>query len=238
MSLLTPSGGLIYHLRAARYRSSLWAAFRAELGTWLRDSFTDQHDELLLIGPSAAHCLPIQWLRRFGRLTVVEPDPVARALLAVRVGRHFEQERRDLLLAPLLSGSSGLEAVLRRRPRASVLFCNVLGQLHFGLSDGEQLLFQARFAERIVPELVQRRWASFHDRWSLDTAVVSPRPSLRFEHRPLDEELGVSYFGSEGPAVTVLDHGTGGLFPAQLPHRYFSWQITPAALHVIEAVAG
>lgn len=85
-------------------------------------------------------------LRRFQRLTVVEPDPLARLLLQRRLDVELETERRDLLVAPLLSGRVGLE--------------------------------------------------SFHDRWSLDAAAVTPLPSLSFAEQPSDEQLGLAWVRS------------------------------------------
>jgi hypothetical protein len=87
--------------------------------------------------------------------------------------------------------------------------------------------------------LAGRRWASFHDRWSLDWDASRPAPPLvrRFAQLPSDAELGEAWFGAEGDAVTALDHGTTSLFPESLPRTYLSWHITPSALHVVEAVA-
>jgi hypothetical protein len=240
MSLLTPSGGLVYHLRALRYGQSLWAPFRTNLASWLVASQLGSAEELLLVGPSAGHCLPLAWLGRFRRLTLLEPDPVARRLLSLRLPqRGLETEQRDLLLEPLLSGRAGLDAVLARRPRAAVLFCNVLGQLHFALSDEEHQRFQAEFVRRIVPALDGRAWASFHDRWSFDLEADSALPErLAFERKPAEMTLAEAWFGADGPTVTALDHGTSQLFPEALPHHYFGWQITPGAWHVVEAVSG
>lgn len=240
MSLLTPSGGLVYHYRALRFGHHLWAPFRANLARWLAATELSNAEELLLVGPSAGHCLPLAWLGQFRRLTLLEPDPVARRWLSQLLPRpRLETEHRDLLLAPLLSGAAGLDAVLERRPRAAVLFCNVLGQLHFALSDDEHERFQAEFVRRIVPALDGRAWASFHDRWSFD---LQPDPALperlAFERRPAEATLAEAWFGAEGPTVTALDHGTSELFPEALPYRYFGWQITPAALHLVEAVSG
>lgn len=237
MSLLTPAGGLVYHLRAARY-AELWAPFRAELRRFLAQSLPN-HGQLLLVGPSAGHCLPHDWLGRFERLTLLEPDALARRWLAAKVrGPVLEVEGRDLLLAPLLEGKPGLDVVLARRPDAAVLFCNVLGQLHFALSDEQHERFQEQFRARIVPLLVGRPWASFHDRWSLDHEAAAPRAPLYFAASPGDDELARRYFGADGASVTLLDHGTSELFPAALPRRFLSWQLTPSALHVVEAVAG
>ena len=239
MSLFTPSGGLVYHARALRFREGLWTPFRDALAAWLAQHLAVA-EELILVGPSGGHCLPLAHLSRFGRLLVLEPDPLARQILALRLPRsRLEVEHRDLLLQPLLSGGAGLDALLQRRPHAAVLFCNLLGQLHFGLSDEEKAHFHAELRRRIVPLLEGRPWASFHDRWSLDRGPDEPTPTTRsFEQQPSDHALGVAWFGPAGAPVTVLDHGTSGLFPEALTRSYFSWQITPKALHVVEAVSG
>ena len=138
MSLFTPSGGLVYHARALRYRNGLWAPFREALADWLRQHLAVA-DELILVGPSGGHCLPIAHLSRFGRVLVLEPDPLARRILALRLrGARLHFEHRDLLVQPLLTGRPGLDALLRQRPQAAVLFCNLLGQVQLGLSDDAQ----------------------------------------------------------------------------------------------------
>src|SRR6478752_1282230 len=240
MALFSLSGGLVYHARAARYRDGLWAPFRREVADWLA-AVLPVGDELILVGPSGGHCLPLAQLSRFRRVSVLEPDPIARRLLlSRRAGPRIEVEHRDLLLEPLLGEEPGLDAVLERRPRAAVLFCNLLGQLQLELSDDEQQRFVGAFRSRVAPRLRERRWASFHDHWSMDRDVAAPAvPSpLELDHVPSDDELGRACFGAEGSAVTVLEHGTRALFPEPGPRRYFAWQITPSALHIVEAVSG
>jgi len=238
--LVTPSGGLVYHLRALRYRGTLWLPFRRALADWLTRHLA--HSQLLvLVGPSAGHCLPLERLGQAEKLVVLEPDPLARRLLAQRLApRELLIESRDLLVEPLLSGKPGLDAVLERWPAASVLFCNVLGQLHFGLDDAQQARFAAEFRRRLWPALRGRVWASFHDRWSCDRSGDATRHAsvLHFERLPGDEQLAEAYFGAGQVVVTALDHGTTELFPETLPRDYLSWQITPSALHLVEAVAG
>ena len=238
MSLVSLSGGLFYHLKALRYASTLWVPFRRHVAAWLARALPPG-DELILVGPSAGHCLPLTQLDRFARVDILEPDPLARRWLATRLPHaRVEVERRDLLVEPLLSGRSGLRELLARRPRASVLFCDLLGQVQLELIEERQLLFQRRFRDEIVPLLAGRRWASFHDRWSLDRSLDEPAvpASVVFDHLPSDEELGRAWFGVEGSDVTVLDHGTRELFTEPGPRRYFAWQITPHALHIVEAV--
>lgn len=239
MSLVTPSGGLVYHLRALRHAGASWAPFRAELAAWLARSLP-LADELILVGPSAGHCLPTERMRRVPRILALEPDPLARVLLRKRLApSRVEFEPRDLLIEPLLNGESGLAALLERRPHVPVLFCNVLGQVHFALSEEQHDHFQQGFRARVLPALAGRSWASFHDRWSLDwPAGAAPTPASReFESLPSDAELGEAWFGSGKEPVTALDHGTTALFPETWPRTYLSWQLTPSALHVVEALA-
>jgi hypothetical protein len=239
MSLFTPSGGLVYHLRAFRHRAGLWAPFRQAIEAWLGAELSGP-GELILVGPSAGHCLPEAVLLRFERVLALEPDPVARWLLRRKLTHGaLELESRDLLVEPLLRGEQGLPELLVQRPSASVLFCNLLGQLELVLSEQQQLEFQRAFRERVLPALAGRRWASFHDRWSLDRSAREPKPVMRsFPGQPSADALAAAWFGETDQPLTVLDHATSELFPSEWPRRYFSWQITPGALHVVEGLAG
>jgi len=240
LGLFSATGGLVYHARALRHRDGLWAPFRAALADWLERCLPPS-DELILVGPSGGHCLPLAQLSRPRRLVALEPDPLAWRILRLRLApKRVEVEHRDTLLAPLLSGACGLDAVLERRPRAAVLFCNLLGQVQIDLPDEQQERFQLEFRRRVLPLLAGRPWASFHDRWSLDRAqheLPAPPAALSFEQRPSDEQLGVAYFGAAGAPITAFDHGASALFPDAWPRRYFSWQLTPRALHVVEGVS-
>jgi hypothetical protein len=239
MALFSPTGGLVYHVRARRHREHLWRPFRRALGDWLAEALPVD-DELILVGPSAGHCLPLEHVARFERVTLLEPDALARFLIRRRLGASaVTHDAADLLVRPLLQGAPGLDELLTSRPRASVLFCNLLGQLQFGFSEAQHEAWRAAFQRRILPELRGRRWASFHDRWSLDRAVAEPPLPVetRFERAPSDQQLGAAVFGAAGPPVTVMDHGTAGLFPESAPHRYFTWQLTTHAMHVVEAVS-
>lgn len=240
MALFSPTGGLVYHLRARRHRERRWLPFRRAVADWLA-GVLPPGDELILVGPSAGHCLPLEHLAQFERVMLLEPDGLARFLLRRRLRvADVTHRAEDLLVAPLVRGAPGLDELLQARPRAAILFCNVLGQLQFGVSEAEHTAWRAAFQRRILPELVGRPWASFHDRWSLDRAVTEPPlpVEVTFERAPSDDELGRALFGAAGPPVQVLDHGTAGLFPEAGPHRYFTWPLTLEALHVVEAVSG
>ncbi len=236
MPLLSPSGGIVYHLRAARFRAGSWAPFRERLAAWLDEQLLGA-PELVLVGPNAGHCLPMAALARYPKLTALEPEWLAARLLRLRL-QKVDVVARDLLVGPLLDGSSGLDDYLAQKPYAAVLFCNVLGQLQFGLNDEQQARLESEFRRRFVPALARRPWASFHDRWSFDLGPDEARPlELAFAQKPSDLELGQAWFGSEGAPLSALDHGTSELFPPELPRHYFGWQLTPSAFHLVEGVA-
>ena len=67
MKLFNPTGGLVYHWRALRYRNSLWAPFRQAISRHL-DAWDPPEKELVVLGPSAGYTLPPDFLERFDRL--------------------------------------------------------------------------------------------------------------------------------------------------------------------------
>lgn len=98
--LLDPSGGLVYHLRAARHRHGLWAPFHASVAGWLAD-WQPRRRELLIVGPSAGYALPDGFFTRFAQVTALEPDPLARWLLRRRAdAAQLRFDRLDCLAAP------------------------------------------------------------------------------------------------------------------------------------------
>jgi len=237
---LNPAGGVRYHARAL-LGARLWAPYRAALELWL-SRFEPRSERAVLVGPSGAHCIPDTFLRRFSTLTVLEPDPLAGLLLKRRARRlglpEPRIERRDRLIRPLLEGVSGLVELLQAEPESCVVFCNVLGQTRFLMSEEEFPRFTAAFRERVLPALAGRAWLSFHDRLS---GAIAPRFAAPFAApaRLSDAELLRVLYGSESAAhsAELLDHGSEGFFPSHLPHTYFAWQIDRESWHLIEGVS-
>lgn len=147
--LLAPSGGLVYHLRALRHRHGLWAPFQRVVADWLA-GWQPGRRELVIVGPSAGYALPAGFLRRFERVTALEPDPLARWLLAHRpdAGR-LGFSRLNCLATP-----DGLARLAAAHPEAAILFSNVLGQLAAPAEDWRRL---------IARHLSGHAWASYHD---------------------------------------------------------------------------
>ncbi len=196
---------------------------------------------MLLVGPSAAHCISDAFLSRFTHVTALEPDPFAGFLLTRRLRRlgiGAQVERRDRLIRPLLDGTSGLAELLRADLGLPVVFCNVLGQTRFLLRDSEFSRFKAQFRLEIAPLLERRGWLSFHDRLSGALAPTFSAPFLAAQRLSDAQVLSELY---EARALTVnaelFDHQSDGFFSDEHPHSYCTWHIDQRRNHLIEAVS-
>ena len=223
---LSPSGGIVWHLRALRFRGH-WTAFISDIGEWL-DTWRHGCSGLLLLGPSAGWCLTDRFLSGFPRIHAVEMDPVApfafdllhgRALR--RSGSRITWQHADLFVE--------LERLLDAYPDYAILFSNVLGQ--HALHRGETGRAQAEL-ESLRQRLAGRRWASFHDRLSGAWPRARPIPAVI--------RLAAAE-GAEALARRVAvpgvwyDHLTTNVLPANCTRLILPWMIRPARLHWIEA---
>jgi len=217
--LLDPTGGLVYHLRAARHRRRLWAPFHATVARWL-GSWQPGRTQLVIVGPNAGYALPAGFLARFERVTALEPDPIARWLLARRPdASRLVFDRLDCLATP-----DGLARLAARFPDAAILFSNVLGQLDAP---------SASWAELLARHLPAHPWASYHDVISTTTPPTRDTPCTVTDDAPLDDVL--AKFWRDG-TLTVTDHATFRLGGAG-PQGYAIWPITPRRWHLVEWVA-
>lgn len=224
MMLLHPSGSLAYHLRAWRWQNSLWLPFHAQVRRWLTD-WRPSCRHLVLIGPSGGYDLSRQFLERFERITVLEPDPLARWLLRRRLrGIRIEWQDGEFLPQP-----GGFARLAARFPDAAFLFCNLLGQDLIGQPPAFD---RAVWLAELAPALRGRAWASWHDR------VSTPRQPQRqvhpeYPHAVALDELLTQFW--EGGELDLVDHDTVGICPA-CRHRYAIWHLAPRAWHLIEWV--
>lgn len=215
--LIHPSGSLVYHWRAWRYRDTLWRPFRHRVDAWLAQ-WHPTPGHLVLIGPSAGYTLSPSFLGRFQRISVLEPDRLARHLLQRRFPAiHFD-------FHPALTRP---ESLLESFPEAAYLFCNVLGQAWTGAEE-------SHWHRSLEASLAGQAWASYHDVVSTgrrpDSIDAIDLPAMV----PFDDLLGRFWLHGD---LTVDDHGTFGLF-AELPRRYALWQLTPGRFHLIEWLQG
>ncbi|MBS0356451.1 MAG: hypothetical protein JSR83_21400 [Proteobacteria bacterium] len=216
--LLDPSGGLVYHLRA-RLQRGRWAAFHAAVASWL-DTWQVVEQELVIVGPNAGYALPDGFLGRFDGIFALEPDPLARRLLARRRdATTLRFDRLDCLRTP-----DGLAWLAARFPHAAFLFSNVLGQISAPAGDWSTLLRH---------HLAGRTWASYHDVIST-LATPGCRDALTImEAESLETTLARFW---PGQALTVTDHATFHLGGTG-PFAYAPWPIAGARWHLVEWVA-
>jgi hypothetical protein len=246
---LNATGGLRYHLRAWRYRRTLWAPFVRAVSRWLGD-WRPAERSLVLVGPSGGYCIDLQFIRRFDNVTVVELDPIARWIFARRARGPLDGARTRLAfdssdyLSPIDGRFSleGLRALCERYPSHAVLFCNVLGQLPLLGPDPDEDNTRVDFVGgfewwlRALPEaLADRSWASFHDRLSgavrpsrvLDEGAVAWRSS-----EALVEAL---YPQTDRDEDVLNDHRTSEL-AVDRARVEMLWEIVPSVFHLVEAV--
>ena len=164
---------------------------------------------------------------------------LARAPLEARPRLRFES--RDHLLAD----PTALVRLLDAEGDTAVLFTNILGQLRVLL--GADSLEDARLSavrDAVRAATRSRSWASFHDRVSgrIEPHIEQP---ARAAARLTDAEIVRRFYPAVEASATradgageLLDHLTGGFFPAERPHAYFSWQLMPGWFHLIEATCG
>lgn len=217
--LFDPSGGLVYQWRALRHRRRLWAPFHREVASWL-EAWQPQREELVIVGPNAGHALPAGFFSRFERVVALEPDPLARWLLARRgdAGR--------LLAGQLdcLATADGLAALAASYPQAAILFSNVLGQVAAPAED---------WATLIARHLPGHAWASYHD---VVSTAQRPQRSAGCTVDQAESLAATLQRFWQAREISVVDHETFRLGRTG-PHRYAPWQITPGRWQLVEWTA-
>lgn len=214
VSLCHESGGLIYHLRALRYRKTLWHPFVEQVGKCLA-SWQPPQQDLLIVGPSAGYTLSAPFLARFRRIDILEPDPLARWILSRRFpDRSFHTGGLDCFKT-----EDGARRLREAYPQHAILFSNVIGQMPDE---------SGAWKRNMVEALRSTSWASYHDLVStsrkparIDSVVLPAGTSL-------EDVLGHFWQGGE---LEIRDHETCGLVPAET--AYVPWSITPDQHHLV-----
>lgn len=219
--LLDDSGGLIYHARALRYRSSLWQVFIVQVSHWLADWQVPQ-TELVIVGPSAGYTLDAHFLARFARITILEPDPLARWLL----GRRFPALRFEHDPLDCFAGIHGPAMLRAHFPEAAFLFSNVLGQL-LGQLD-------PRWPQALLDAMQGTSWASYHDLAVCSEAPVRKAMRALAQDERLEDVLAGFWMANAPPGrqkpLELHEHGSYDSLPAQ---SCAVWSITPRQHHLV-----
>lgn len=229
-SLFHHSGGLVYHWRALLNHRKLWAPHLQQTERFLAE-WAPQSSSLVLIGPSGGYSIPTPWLKKFKKITAIEPDAVARKIFEWRTGTKPNWINEPFSFEALSKGE------ITFNKGVAVLFCNLLGQMDFDEHAG--LIAQ----EELLKLSITNEFASYHDILSGDDfrfEWVSPVHGDQLVREKYTVEALDPYF-SPNEGVKELDlhvHPANFLFQDEVPflYQYWEWQITQKQTQVIEGV--
>ena len=224
--LISPSGGLIWHFRALRYRAN-WADFINGLSEWLQ-SWGHGADGLLILGASAGWCLRSPFLAGFREIVAVDLDPLAPLIFGRRHGPIIKKAGTSISWIRC-DAMQELDRLLKLFPTHSILFCNILGQLVLHTRD---LIATEQYLQQLPRKLAGRNWATFHDRLSRQWVPGESVPQ-HFRKAGITSSLEVARL-SRVHGVWE-DHLTGEVLPRAVCRHYFAWPITSTRMHIIEA---
>jgi hypothetical protein len=217
------SGGPIYHAKALLFKQKLWRRHREALQKFL-EAWNPVEKNLVLIGPSGGYSLPEDFLNRFERLIVIDPDPIARFIFAKRFSRETEWMMKFIDFKDPKPFFESLP------PNSAILFCNLLGQIAFKNA--------AQTGAKLLDALQARNFASYHDALSgedvdFDTELAPPGKRLT-----MNGMKGLVYPKVRSGTITLNSHQAPELFQhaENLKYFYWQWQITPKRAHLIEGV--
>lgn len=231
---LTPTGGAFYHKKAQQFAAH-WTEYKVHVEAFLTQ-WDCGTDTLLLIGPSGGYSLPSEFLNQFKTIHAFDIDPAAKNQFFIQHNcDHLTWHNKDAFgVEAQRISTQALAKILNQYPLASVLFCNVLGQLPLAAprTFSSPLALKA-FSAGLEKLLKGRSWASYHDIFSSQGAL--PKDMLEKIYR-IPPELVTVAQRAQG-SVEFTDHLTSGLFERANNKRYFFWQITNKDFHLIEGAS-
>jgi len=254
--MITASGGIVYHARAARGLIKLlnpvcsWNPTRRHVSSWVRQ-WVESHrfKTLILVGPSAAYLMDDNIWSEIEQLVVIEPDRIAKWVFK----RRFPElprgsnsfvwiPRRDLL--PYFSKQSDLFSDFLKNydPQTTgILFFGCLGQLAFHKNE----FSRAEDKSRALLLAATRHFntASLHDLASVTIPAISAKTASEVSGIQLNlagptynaDALGnlIEQVSSCLPRQTTLswtDHDTYWL---GCPKKICTWGLTRKQIHIL-----
>ncbi len=221
---------LRWHARALLAQAR-WRRTRADIAAWLAQA-PGGFDDLLLFGASAGWMMDDAFLARFRRIDAVDFEWAASPLFRLRHAGAILSNRIHVTFHRT-EALDHLETLLALRPRALVLFDNVLGQYTLTCRNIER-------AERTLSDLKRRlagrSWGSIHD------ALSGPGQTLALQAQPAALHLSADtpwpdhdLLARVGGQGTWRDHLTRQVLPASSPSTLIPWQLTPGYWHWLQA---
>lgn len=221
---------LPWHLRAWRAQDR-WQRTRGHIAQWLHTA-PEGFDELLLFGASAGWMMDDAFLARFKRIDAVDFEWAAAPLFRWRHAKVI-RERGIELRFHRAEAMARLENFLALRPKALVLFDNVLGQ--YTLTCRDVATAEATLSG-LARRLQGRTWGSVHDAVSGPGRIApdgdDPAPIPLTPGQPWPDDLLLQQVQATGE---WRDHLTRGVLPARVASRLLAWQLAPGYWHWLQA---
>ncbi|MBU6375594.1 MAG: hypothetical protein KGQ59_06325 [Bdellovibrionales bacterium] len=226
--LFNPGGGLRYHARALLYRDSRWMPFRQDIRLWLeewipRPSAASQ--DLLVIAPSGGHCLPSSWLGSFRSVSAVDIDPLAPLFFRLNHAAALPSGQLHWIHGDVFQDWQDL---IGQHPHHLILFGNFLGQAQEVDEKQAKVWFDV-----LAKTLGERKWASFHDRYSGVIKPIKNVTALETGTRASSQEI-LKHFYAPYSTGELCEHELPPIFPEQSSYRYWSWPLSRRQFHIIE----
>ncbi len=215
--MITPSGGIVYHARAARSLISIfnphgsWNPTRCYVSSWVKEWVELHHiKNLILIGPSAGYLLAADTWSAIEHLVVIDPDRLAKWIFEKRFAisrnsttgpAHFKWIlRHDLLPYFSQSPNQFSEFLKNYDPQSTgILFFGCLGQIHLHAKEFRRSQSEA---QGLVLAAVEKfKTASLHDLASVVVPKLSSREARRMAE--LDLKLPNANYNSNSMANLV-----------------------------------
>lgn len=227
--LLGPTGGLAYHARAWRSRQTHWKPFLNAVRSWLSATWNPKENELLIFGTSAGWTLPLDFLMKFDRLIIVEPDFIGRSLFRFRIrlrGYRGKIVSNSSSTALPWFQPKNFRSILSSYPDAAILFANLLGQIPLLRPMNKGSLAEKEF----LASLEKRNWASYHDILSASFKFLPE--SIRCPERLENENLADLAGNIFSRASCVIDHET--IWMSENRETQLSlWRLRADQIHLI-----
>jgi hypothetical protein len=214
--MITASGGLVYHARAARSLFKLfnpeapWSPTRQKVTNWVHE-WVELHrfKNLILIGPSAAYLMDINVWSDIEHLVVIEPDRMAKWIFKLRfpsgtVAQPPMERKKASTWSCKWIHRSDLLPYFSRDPNefskflqnydpesTGILFFGCLGQMHFHENDFSRKEDEAR--SLLIAATEPFSTASLHDLTSVTVPELSKKTTR--EIAELDLQLRDSEYG-------------------------------------------
>ncbi len=232
MWISNPTGGLFYHIKALRYRRSLWKGFQSQIekfqSEWLKAIPHANRKHLVLVGGSGGYSQSQDFLKNFETLIHIDIDPWASFFFK----RNHPYANTRFYRETIFDHNYKIKSEFLTdydETNSTWMWCNLLGQM--GLTHSEDLT--QSILRNIQIQMKNYSWMSFHDIYSFE-APKNLIPSALPTEFDSPEQIRSAIQKLPIKKVALADHLTIDRF--QFDKRTLMlWPLTRKHYHFVEA---